>query len=80
MKNNRLDAIINIIIVVSTVVAVGYYSVVGPDPVGVSVNETFDFFTTDSNVLVMLIAMNLVTYAISVQLCTQLKKRDQKQA
>ena len=52
----------NIIIVVSTLLAVGYYFVVGPDPVGVSANETFCFFTTDSNLLVALTSLLMLMY------------------
>ena len=62
MKNNRIDAGLNIIIVVSTLLAVGYYFAVGPDPVGVSANETFFFFTTDSNLLVALTSLIMLAY------------------
>lgn len=62
MNNNRIDALLNIIIVISTLIAVGYYFVIGPDPVGVSAKETFCFFTTDSNLLVALTSLLMLVY------------------
>lgn len=64
MKYNRIDAALNIVIVVSTIIAVGYYYVIGPDPVGVSSKETCCFFTTDSNLLVTLTSVLVLSYNI----------------
>lgn len=62
MKKKTLIAslILNALIVVSTVLAVGCYFWVGPDVLGSSGSGCFKYFTTDSNVLVAVASLVLI--------------------
>ncbi len=50
-RRNTIDLILNLLIVVSTVAAVGYYFVGGPDILGSVGSGSLRYFTTDSNIL-----------------------------
>lgn len=54
--------VLNCLIVISTVLAVGVYFISGPDVLGSSGKECFKYFTTDSNVLVALTALIMLPY------------------
>ena len=51
---NLIDLILNLVIVLSTVWAVNYYYIGGPDALGSVGSGCFRYFTTDSNILVAL--------------------------
>lgn len=63
-NKNRLDLILNIAIIVSTLVATGVYFVSGPDALGSQKTACFRYFTTDSNVLVALTSIVMLVYNI----------------
>ena len=61
---NCIDFILNLVILLSTIWAVGYYFVGGPDVLGSTGTGCFKYFTTDSNVLVALTAAVLLFFNI----------------
>lgn len=68
MKNktrNFIDFILNLLIVISTVWAVGDYYVSGPDALGSVGNTCLKYFTTDSNILVGVAALIMLIYNIA---------------
>lgn len=63
VKTRAITAfILNCLIVISTVLAVGVYFVSGPDVLGSSGKDCFKYFTTDSNILVALTALIMLPF------------------
>ena len=66
MKTNKtrniIDFILNLAIVLSTVWAVNYYYIGGPDPLGSVGSGCFKYFTTDSNILVAIAALVMLVF------------------
>lgn len=62
---NVADLILNVLIVLSTVWAMRYYYVAGPDPLGSVGNGCFKYFTTDSNILVGIAALIMLIFNIA---------------
>lgn len=58
----RIAMILNILIVLSTVWAVGYYFFAGPDVLGSAGTGCFKYFTTDSNVLTALASLVMLVF------------------
>ena len=65
MKNktrNFIDFILNLLIILSTVWAVKYYYIGGPDALGSVGNACLKYFTTDSNILAAIAAFVMMLY------------------
>lgn len=63
VKNRAITAfVLNCLIVISTVLAVGVYFVSGPNALGDSGTDCFKYFTTDSNILVALAACIMLPF------------------
>ena len=68
MKNktrNFIDFLLNLLIVLSTVWAVKYYYIGGPDALGSVGNASLKYFTTDSNILVAIAAFVMMLYNVA---------------
>lgn len=63
-KRNAVDAVLNLVIILSTIIAVGLYFVSGPDALGSSGTRCFRYFTTDSNVLAAVAALVMLVYNV----------------
>lgn len=64
-KSNLIDFILNLLIVISTIWAVRYYYVGGPDALGSTGNTCLKYFTTDSNILVGIAALIMLIFNIA---------------
>lgn len=63
-KINTINIVLNLLIILSTIGAVGLYFFTGPDALG-SVNvDAFKFFTTESNIFVAITALIMLIYNI----------------
>ena len=62
---NFIDLIFNLAIVLSTVWAVRYYYVGGPDALGSVGSGCFKYFTTDSNILVAVAALVMLIFNVA---------------
>lgn len=68
MKNktrNFIDFILNLLIVICTVWAVGDYYISGPDALGSVGNDCLKYFTTDSNILMGIAALIMLIYNVA---------------
>lgn len=63
-RTNFIDFILNLLIVLSTVWAVRYYYIGGPDALGSVGNSCLKYFTTDSNILVGIAALVMLVFNI----------------
>lgn len=63
-KRNWLDLALNIVVILSTIIATGVYFVSGPDALGSQKTACFRYFTTDSNVLVALTSIVMLVFNI----------------
>ena len=61
---NITDLVLNLIIIATTLAAIGQYFVGGPDALGSSRTGCFRYFTTDSNVLAVLASLTLLPICI----------------
>lgn len=61
---NIIDLILNLAIVLSTVWALRYYYIGGPDPLGSVGNDSYKYFTTDSNILVAIAALIMLVFNV----------------
>ena len=61
---NIIDLILNLVIVISTLLAVGCYFVLGPDILGSVGADCFKYFTTDSNILVAIVAVIMLIFNV----------------
>ena len=64
-RRNLIDFILNLAIVLSTVWAVRYYYIGGPDPLGSVGKGCYKYFTTDSNILVGIAALVMLLFNIA---------------
>ena len=68
MKTSRtsllIGIVLNLVIVLSTLWAVGVYFINDADALGLSGTQCFRYFTTDSNVLAMLVSLLMLVYLL----------------
>ena len=64
-RRNFIDFILNLAIVLSTVWAVRYYYIGGPDPLGSVGKGCYKYFTTDSNILVGIAALVMLLFNVA---------------